>query len=93
MDSSLFPFGLDLHGVKWSEVEWSGVESRWSGVEWSGLVLKYAHGCTLGRVQWSPYGLWGGQKSIVKSTSLESCNSIWLGEFEKIVNKLPVTAV
>ena len=65
MDSSLFPFGLDLHGVKWSEVEWSGVESWWSGVEWSGLALKYAHGCTLGRVHWSPYGVqWSPVESI-----------------------------
>jgi hypothetical protein len=33
----------------------------WSGVEWTGLDSP--QGCIFGRVQWSPYGLWGGLQS------------------------------
>ena len=56
--------------MEWTGVDWTGLE--WSGREWSGVDSsphQYMHLAVFCKessgVQWSPYGLWGGQQSTV----------------------------
>ena len=51
--------------VHWTGLDWTGLD--WSGVEWTPVPPKNMHLAVFWvestGVQWSPYGLWGGQKS------------------------------
>ena len=59
--------GVDWSGLDWTRTEWSGLD--WTRLEWSGVDFS-PNICILGRVHWSPYGLWGSAKYCNLSITL-----------------------
>jgi hypothetical protein len=48
--------------VEWTGLDWTGLD--WTGLDWSGLDSSLVDFPILDEVQWSPYGMRRGQKSI-----------------------------